>query len=462
MNFLIYFFLVLFFLPRAHAMDYMEFTHPVTARSRSGDEILLPAETMVRTLVSSKKLANEELSISVTSSALKNAVWKTYSVNRNELFAAASVVMNSEKIRDYRGKKTLLPNGTRVAALARSSSYPGFLYSVLVNDHGEPLTGDLKSSTVYVPELAFLETKALNEVVLPNLKEKILLDVPGDFALECRNYPDVPIDTKTLPEIVYALNAADHSPFSVLMKYRRYFKSAAKSPEKCRELQRDLELKILAKSGWGNLALPDRARKIYELASDTFTEISAKGKELAGREGFDSEIDPHKFDPLLSPELATCISYTESERDLNPYGSNYQFCSDPPYFSTANGLNHVIESTVRLFKSYPQGNLVPLVAEKSRWLNEFGPTDLHRAASAVPEAQSEILFRVLNYELKHARSVLGRKAKPARILEHAIAQYDRDQESTYVRKVKACYSCMTEIKAKSGDVYTCYTRVLKQ
>ena len=450
------------------ALNFFDLGATISAQDKNSQDIWLPEGSNLNVSLSFEHLSQDRVTVAVTSSSKKGLAWKKYTIDRDTLFNAVAVPLSEdeEKARDNKGKQITIPKGARMVAISNSNSFPGYVYGVLVDKKGKPLVEKLRDGLVYIPRGSYITSRVLNEVVLPDRR----LEVIADFhASDCeRLQPELELETQDLTgrtnllDSIYALKALDRSPFAMLRKYKSALVATTSNADECLRLQRGLELKMLEQSNWGKLSIENRARKVYSHTQKVYDEVKAASAGLVNPTEFKGEewVDPHIIDPLLSPELAVCISYTESELDLNPYGASYAFCRMGNEYSDANGLGHVIGSTLKLFRGYSKGNLIPLVTKASSKIKNLDPKDLQLAASAIPEAQTELMMRVLNYELKRARENPKFRGSESAILNEAVFRYDTDAASRYVSKVFSCYACTTQMRSlKKGDPNDCYQKV---
>ena len=209
---------------------------------------------------------------------------------------------------------------------------------------------------------------------------------------------------------------------------------------------------------WADLGVVERADRIRAHAKRTFRllqGIQKKTKNLRSSGDLRRDIyNPDYLDPVLSPELVTCLAFQETKgaADLSPHAVNYTFCLPAgrgKYASSASGLGQVTwsamsgVSAVVVRPEEAPARLLPIktvpryegrsVEELFALMNDDVPL------------QMEVIYRVLNYKLKFARFKdpgLGQRS-PASVIEAGVASYDRDDQSDYLKNVvHACLPCL--------------------
>ncbi|MEN9722498.1 MAG: hypothetical protein RJB38_484, partial [Pseudomonadota bacterium] len=201
---------------------------------------------------------------------------------------------------------------------------------------------------------------------------------------------------------------------------------------------------------WSELTEAERADRIYAHAKRTFRllkEIQKQTGNLKSLGSLQRDIyNADYLDPVLSPELITCIALQETKgfSSLSPHAVNYTFCQSPgrgKYASSASGLGQVTWTTmsgVSAVQVRPDEAPVELLPIKTVPRHEGKPADqLFEAMNDDVPLQMEIVYRIMNYKLKFARfksPELGANRGPA-LVSAGVASYDRDNESAYLKNV---------------------------
>jgi hypothetical protein len=216
---------------------------------------------------------------------------------------------------------------------------------------------------------------------------------------------------------------------------------------------------------WSDLSMVERADRIRAHAARTYRKLVAIQRATRNLKGSG---DPHKdiynpdyLDPILSPELVTCVALQETKgfADLSPHAVNYTFClanGSGKYSSSASGLGQVTWTTmsgVSAVMVRPNEAPAELLPIKTVPRHEGRSVDeLFSAMNDDVPLQMEVIFRVMNYKLKFARfKYPGLSGLPDGLISAGVASYDRDDQSDYLKNVvQACMPCMA--KRRKGTI----------
>lgn len=197
---------------------------------------------------------------------------------------------------------------------------------------------------------------------------------------------------------------------------------------------------------WGNLSLEQRADRIR-----THADIALrKMKETSSSEATASQRgSPHNLHPLLDGSVGVCISFIETRGTLNPHAMNYTMCQPrvSGKWSTASGLGQMTRTT---FNGLHRQGLLPVTTTD----DYEGKTrdELFYAITDDVNLQMEVLLRYMNYEIKRTA---GRGGSDEEILLRAVAAYDQDNQSRYVRMFGRCHRCMKSLQSNQDPMH-CY------
>lgn len=191
---------------------------------------------------------------------------------------------------------------------------------------------------------------------------------------------------------------------------------------------------------WADLNLEQRANEVRNVANYTLAKINETGTEGTTRS------DPNQIHSLLTPGVGTCIAYIETRGTLNPHAMNYTFCQANNN-STAHGLGQM---TRRTFRGLRDQNLLPITV--SPQYNDLDRDALFHKLNSDTILQMEVLFRYMNYELK---GVCRNSSCSEEDLIRAVARYDQDNQSNYIRKFRACHRCIQALP-EDGNAMSCY------
>ncbi len=422
---------------------------------------------------------------------------KSYEGQKNEVYLAISTKFNFPlDIVDDLKVRSLSSNSLIVVFSELKINNNSYLEIGIINENGDRIdeNGELSNKTYKILK------KSYEEAIRKNFFEEIMADVYKDrmkkqcysplmFANENSNlkinmgyfwFPDVDklmvlLDEKDRNKI----EKISHDPYKIMMLYREKIKGK----KNCLNLKKNFENELLKMTSWKDTSDIERAKIIYDKSKSVFTEIksvstkSEKSNQKTYRNG-------HYLHSILSPELASCISFRETKGSLNPLSFNYSFCakSRNPR-STAIGLGQMTRSTMsdmieggrhNDLDLYPLGssysNLIsdPLIEietrreklgiklskseyKKMRKDNRDLYYNAHSPLFLSPELQIETIYRTLNEKAKLA-SIKKEENGIKDILELTIYLYDQDKHKAYIPDVKSCVSCL-----KSGkDVKNCY------
>ena len=255
---------------------------------------------------------------------------------------------------------------------------------------------------------------------------------------------------KARPERLSSSNfwKAPVSPYQMIMDQR----DALKGSKSCQSRLRSLESALLNQTSWGGLSLNERATKIKSVAQESLIALKEVSIDGASRNRYASSVNPNYLSPIITSDLAACIAFQETSGHLNPFSQNYTYCDDTKgMISTAHGLGQMTRGTFRKMKNHPERDQLPYSTEYSKVLQGKDYRSAHTLLSTDPHLQMEVIFRLLNFELKYAKWK-NPKASADELMKMAVTQYDHDNKSKYVKNVfDRCVPCMKEKSA--GECY---------
>lgn len=248
--------------------------------------------------------------------------------------------------------------------------------------------------------------------------------------------------------------ASDSTPYDLLMDRR----SEIRSSGECESRRRNYEAQLMQDTDWAGLTLHERADKILEVAESSLEAIIEASNETGRNQAtqgspYRSWVNPHYIDPLVTPEMMTCIAFHETRGQLNFIAHNFSYCYRD-MTSTSHGLAMTTLRSFRQLLNFSDGNQLPLLTENARRYEGMGTTEFHRAFSDDPHMQLEVGMRHLNHLIKHQR-VSSPRASDDTIIQRGVAAYDRDRQSSYMSHFNACFSCMQRGESASN----CYREV---
>ncbi len=216
---------------------------------------------------------------------------------------------------------------------------------------------------------------------------------------------------------------------------------------------------------WSDLSLVERADRIRAHALRTYRKLvsiqrSTKNMKSSGDPRKDI-YNPDYLDPILSPELVTCVALQETKgfADLSPHAVNYTFClpsGSGKYSSSASGLGQMTWTTMSGVSAVlvrPNEAPAELLPIKTVPRHEGKPVEeLFSVMNDDVPLQMEVIYRVMNYKLKFARFKYPELSGSVDGLVRAgVASYDRDDQSDYLKNVvQACMPCMA--KRRKGAI----------
>jgi hypothetical protein len=203
---------------------------------------------------------------------------------------------------------------------------------------------------------------------------------------------------------------------------------------------------------WGDLSLAKRAERIKFHAEYTLNKIKEQSNASAsGNKNRDTN-NPHYIHPLINKSVGICIPFIEVRGTLNPHAMNYTFCQ-ANNSSTAHGLGQQTRTTFRNLRNFNRGangGLLPLTVAKE--YNNLKTDEIFHLLNNDVTLQMEVMYRYMNYELKRNDN---KGLSDEQRLINAVAAYDQDNQSNYVRKFRQCHRCVQTLPA-DGDVMKCY------
>lgn len=234
----------------------------------------------------------------------------------------------------------------------------------------------------------------------------------------------------------------------------------AKGNRSCMNAKAKIEREYLAKHPYGKLSLHQRANQIHADANRVLNDMvrggGAKNKSIGTSKSsrYKNWNNGAYIDPVVTPEVAACISYQETKGNLNPYAVNYTLCNSK-MTSTAHGLGQMTRSTLTNMRNNKDGNLLPLNTAHSKKYAGKSSRDMHSSMSGDVNMQLEVLMRLVSSNAKFIRwknSGLTERE----VLRRAIINYDRDAQSAYMKNVfDRCLPCLEQ--GKSGA--ECYQKL---
>ena len=232
----------------------------------------------------------------------------------------------------------------------------------------------------------------------------------------------------------------------------------------CKNKKDKIEKDYLAKHpAYGSLTLDQRANQIIRDARTVYADVieSSGEKNNKIKSSYLNTVNGHYIDPLVSPELISCIAYQETKGKLNPYVVNYTLCYRR-MTSTAHGFGQMTLSTLEGMMNYPDGELIPLDTKYSTPYKNVNKKRnkkkyiefIHNKMSGDVGMQLEVIIRLLSYNMKFLRGQSKNKnLSEAEILQKSVAMYDRDNQSSYVKNVvENCLPCFE----RNGSGSECY------
>jgi len=216
---------------------------------------------------------------------------------------------------------------------------------------------------------------------------------------------------------------------------------------------------------WSELSLVERADRIRAHAVRTYRKLVSIQKTTRNQKSSgDAQKDiynPDYLDPILSPELVTCVALQETKgfADLSPHAVNYTFCLQNgagKYSSSASGLGQMTWTTmsgVSAVMVRPNEAPAELLPIKTVPRHEGKSVDeLFSAMNDDVPLQMEVIYRVMNYKLKFARFKYPElSGRPDGLIRAGVASYDRDDQSDSLKNVvQACMPCMA--KRRKGAI----------
>ena len=201
---------------------------------------------------------------------------------------------------------------------------------------------------------------------------------------------------------------------------------------------------------WGELSLEQRADRIKKHSEISLRRIKETSDSTADSSKRSS---PHHLSRLLDSSIASCISFIETRGTLNPQSMNYTMCQERgKSWSTASGLGQMTRTTFRSL--YKQGNLP--ITTTSDYEGKNSDQIFYSITDDVA-LQMEVLFRLMNDNLKRAERSGG---SDEAILLRAVAAYDQDNQSKYVKMFKSCHRCMNNLQGNQDPMH-CYREMGK-
>lgn len=224
----------------------------------------------------------------------------------------------------------------------------------------------------------------------------------------------------------------------------------------CMKEKKLIQNLYLDKHPYGKLSISGRANKILSDAKSVLNTMKAASgsKNKAVRSRYKNFTNGHYIDPVVTPEVSACIVFQETKGNLNPYAVNYTLCNKK-MLSTAHGLTQVTRTTMEGLVDNVDGDLMPLNTSNSKKYKGMSTREIHAKMSGDVGMQLEVMMRILSSNAKHIRW-RNKGLLESEVLRRAIIQYDRDNQSKYIRNVlKKCLPCFKN----GGSGSKCYKTV---
>lgn len=366
--------------------------------------------------------------------------------------------------------------GTRLVPIAVGRARPGkdpFVTVVRVDENGRMVAADgspaatPKDATVRLDAMEYSRARVVGEAKFPrdvqaNVEKQILACAAPDD-------PELRPWVERLANVGGPVLAEYYSPYSVFQRNRKLFLALhGGDPGKCLATLRAVEDEIFERSPWKHTNRDERVRLVYRTAKEVYATITEFGREnLKGKTSgkpYTDILNPHYFDKIVTPELATCLVLQETKERLNPFLQNYTYCenkSEPS--SSAHGLGQITARVLVDLREGDEGDLIPLIFDSNQRYSSLPPKEIHAVSSIDPFLQLELILRVVNYKAKRQRWVGQGKFTDPEVVRKTVTSYDMDDSSNYVKTVvDVCLPCMNQIaRKKKGDPADCYRRILK-
>lgn len=263
------------------------------------------------------------------------------------------------------------------------------------------------------------------------------------------------VETKKVTATVDTSDLKDvKSSYEYLMKKRSELK--ALGYRGCMNTKEKIQDDFLKEHPYGKLSLSDRANKVLSDAKATLQNMkeTSGSKNAKSSSSYKNFVNGHYIDPVVSPNVAACISFQETKGNLNPFAVNYTYCNSK-MTSTAHGLGQMTLSTMEGMMENPDGDMVPLTSAHSKKYKGMTAKQIHSKMSGDVGMQLEILMRTLSGNAKYIRW-RNKGLSEAEILKRAVIQYDQDSQSKYIKNViNNCLPCLNA----GGSGSSCYKKV---
>lgn len=224
----------------------------------------------------------------------------------------------------------------------------------------------------------------------------------------------------------------------------------------CMNKKAKIEKEYLAKHPYGKLTMDQKADRILSDAKAVHRSMTANSgsKNARSRSRYTDFVNGHYVDPLVTPQIASCLAFQETKGTLNPHAMNYTLCNTK-MTSTAHGLGQITRTTMKGLRNNPDGDMMPLNTPSSIKYKGMSTREMHSKMSGDTGMQLEVLMRILSSNAKFIRWK-NKGLSEAEILRRAVIQYDRDSQSKYLQNViNNCMPCFNN----GGDGKKCYKTV---
>lgn len=360
-----------------------------------------------------------------------------------------------EFIDQYTGE-SVYPNAGQPYLITSSKNSGWKTYSVqFLNSQGDAI--DHKGRAVNAPRLYKISQSSLNaDLLKASVKkvQKLEKTVAKSTRVEGVYCPDdkTPINFPSLgdpgyyfPQYTPIPNGLDS--YTYFLRNRRRFKRKM-SLKACHAEKTKLEEEILAKRkpSFAKLDLGQRANEIHRLAKSVYAEMiqvaGVRNKKSTKVQGVHEDFaNGHYLDPVISPAVATCITFQETKDRLNPYAINYSVCSRGGMGSSAHGLGQATEGSLKNLMDVPSENHLPFETKSAKNYKNLTPIQIHRKMSDDTRMQLEVILRNLSSNAKFGR-IRNSSHSNAQILRKAVFEYDRDNAEKYLTNViNKCVPC---------------------
>ena len=235
----------------------------------------------------------------------------------------------------------------------------------------------------------------------------------------------------------------------------------------CLKKKNLLERQMINLTPWGAMTLGQRAKRIYQLAKESYADIKATATNFVSKSGVfrpDEMHDGDVFHKDVVPAMAACFAYHETKGVLSPIKRSYSYCGSYGG-SKAYGLGQITLLTLKDILYMNNGSNLPFSTPESKKFAWHGHSEeimdgeeIHHYMNFSPKFQMELVLRVLNRKAKVANHLKGNRYN----LAHLVRRYygcSRDDVSCqkefekYLRSVSSCLKCFDKGHSASDCYY---------